>query len=336
MKYDYGFRIDVGQNVGSGHFFRCLSIAQELKKLNKEVIFLINDEIEFVRHLGDYEFPYLEFTSSDESNRISSCKEELKNIKNLIIDLPFENEAYSKNFHDICNTFVIDDLGNKEIFSHGVFNSSIVTEFHTYDIKSKFTKTFTGPKYFILRDEIKKERENVKLSRDSIKKILLTFGGFDSAGLSMKILPIFKELDFDVTIVIGHSNQNGEKIEELCNDNNCMKVNYSQKDFTKLLSSHDLVISSSGLVSYELAFLGLPSIFIASETWENSTASYLEKNGFGVNYGFWNNKPELLKKEIFKLDDFKERELMYKSGRNIIDGMGLDRVTRKIIELSEN
>ena len=88
-------------------------------------------------------------------------------------------------------------------------------------------------------------------------------------------------------------------------------VNYSQKDFTKLLSSHDLVISSSGLVSYELAFLGLPSIFIASETWENSTASYLEKNGFGVNYGFWNNKPELLKKEIFKLDDFKKRELMY-------------------------
>ena len=32
--------MDLGKGIGSGHFFRCLAVAQELQKNGKEVIFL--------------------------------------------------------------------------------------------------------------------------------------------------------------------------------------------------------------------------------------------------------------------------------------------------------
>ena len=41
INYDFGIRIDLGGKVGSGHFFRCLGIAEELKKLGFNVIFLV-------------------------------------------------------------------------------------------------------------------------------------------------------------------------------------------------------------------------------------------------------------------------------------------------------
>ena len=43
MQFDFGFRIDTGNKVGSGHFFRCLSIAEELIKNKFKVIFFCTE-----------------------------------------------------------------------------------------------------------------------------------------------------------------------------------------------------------------------------------------------------------------------------------------------------
>ena len=48
---DFGIRVEMDEKTGSGHFFRCLAIANELKKLDFNVIFLVNNEIEIKSHL---------------------------------------------------------------------------------------------------------------------------------------------------------------------------------------------------------------------------------------------------------------------------------------------
>ena len=65
---------------------------------------------------------------------------------------------------------------------------------------------------------------------------------------------------------------------------------------------------------------------------ENFTASSLAKKGFGLNYGFWDNDTQRMKNMILSLDDYKKRRNMLDSGRKIIDGKGLDRITANIMK----
>jgi UDP-2,4-diacetamido-2,4,6-trideoxy-beta-L-altropyranose hydrolase len=335
LKYDFGIRMDLGKGIGSGHFFRCLAIAQELQKNGKEVIFLTNKEDEIKNHLGKQKIPYLILKQKLETKKITQCKSELKNIKNLIVDLPFKNELYSKQFRNICTTFIIDDLGCKKCFSEVLFNGSIVPDFHSYETDIKYTKTFIGSKYMILRKEFLKERQNIKLSTKPIKKILMTFGGLDSNNLSKKLLQKFFDTDYKISLVLGPSYKHTKNIFEISKNYKNIKIYNFSKNLPKLLSSQDLVLSSGGITIYELACLGIPCIFFPTEVFENKTASSFTKNGFGLNYCFWDNVPDKILKKILFLDDYNKRKKMFQSGRKIVDGKGLFRITKNILKYSE-
>ena len=153
MQFDFGFRIDVGNKVGSGHFFRCLSIAEELIKNEFKVIFLVNNKQEIESYLDTINIPFYVLEHHDEINKVGECRNAVKNISKLIIDLPFNNTIYSKLIKNDCKTIVIDDLGNKKIYSDLLFNGSIVNEFQNYSIDRNITKYFSGSKYIILRSE---------------------------------------------------------------------------------------------------------------------------------------------------------------------------------------
>ena len=70
MHFDFGFRVDVGNDIGSGHFFRCLSIAEKLIEKNFKVIFLVNNLQETESHLNGKNFPYQILESNSEQRKI--------------------------------------------------------------------------------------------------------------------------------------------------------------------------------------------------------------------------------------------------------------------------
>ena len=61
MQFDFGFRIDTGNKIGSGHFFRCLSIAKELQQLSeliKKIVvqeYLRTSQLSRLRNYGNKE-----------------------------------------------------------------------------------------------------------------------------------------------------------------------------------------------------------------------------------------------------------------------------------------
>jgi UDP-2,4-diacetamido-2,4,6-trideoxy-beta-L-altropyranose hydrolase len=329
MNYDFGIRIDLGGKVGSGHFFRCLGIAKELKKLGFNVIFLINNETEIKSHL-DSKIPYHVLKSKREMDKIDECKEVCKKISNLIIDLPLKNELYSKKLGESNQTIIIDDLGNKEIFSKFLFNGSIVDEYQNYKIKKKNTKYFHGPRYMILRNEFGVARKKINRPKHKIKKILLTFGGTDEKNILKKIIPFFIEKNFQISLVLGPSYRYQKDIQKMIKKNKSIKIYSNVENITELFANQDLVISSSGVTSYELACLGIPCIFIPTVKHETKTAQYLEKNQFGLNYGFWDNDFSNFSNFISKISDHKIRVKMYYKGRKLVDGKGLYRLIKII------
>ena len=94
-----------------------------------------------------------------------------------------------------------------------------------------------------------------------------------------------------------------------------------------------MAITGGGMSSLELCCLGIPSIIICGESFENETASLLAKKGFGINLGYnkkiSKEKIAVVSKELMM--NYEQRKKMNKMGQKLIDGNGTKRVS-SIIE----
>jgi len=331
MKYDFGFRLDMGNKVGSGHFYRCLAIAQELKKNNKKVIFIVNNKSNLLSHPID-KIPFIVLQGKTENAKIIECKYLLETIKILIIDLPNQNEIYSKQLKNYT-TILFDDLGRKAVCSKYVFNGQIVKSFHKYLKSEKTTSFYLGPKYLVIRNGFSKQKSKVNLKKSDIKKILLTFGGGDYNNYSKKILKGLLEKNFDLTIILGPTYSNKNNFENYFAKYPNLTIKFNVKNPEKLFLNQDLVICSVGITVYELASLGIPSIMIPFNENQMQVANKLSKSGYGKNYGYWDGNFDKLTSIISILNNYDQRKKMYKNGRSIIDGKGVQRITKKLLKL---
>jgi spore coat polysaccharide biosynthesis predicted glycosyltransferase SpsG len=96
---------------------------------------------------------------------------------------------------------------------------------------------------------------------------------------------------------------------------------------------NDIVIASSGMTSYELACLGVPSLFIPSGEHQHKIAKEFMKKGFGINYGFWDDNYEHFSKVLAKFSSYYFRKEMNRNGKKIVDGKGVFRIIKGLINL---
>jgi spore coat polysaccharide biosynthesis predicted glycosyltransferase SpsG len=251
----------------------------------------------------------------------------------LIIDLPFHNGAYSKELESKDSIVLIDDLGKIDVYSQFLINGSIVKKFHDYSIKNKSTKTLFGPNFMLLRKDFLENRNKVRISDKPIKKILLVFGGSDDKNLTCKILPILLKRDYEVTIVLGPTNRKKNEVNELIKNHSNVKIETNVEMISDLFSKQDLVISASGITVYELATLGIPTIMVPIDDAQKETAKSMEIEGFGINYGSWDDNPTKFETMLLKMDDYDLRKHMHEVGRKIVDGSAVLRISDILLTL---
>jgi UDP-2,4-diacetamido-2,4,6-trideoxy-beta-L-altropyranose hydrolase len=332
MKIHFGIRVNMGGNIGSGHLFRCLALARELKKNKKRVVFLISNKKIFLEHVNN-EFPYIKLRGKTEGNYLKQCQQ-IENIEVLIVDLGSKNIIYSKKLKN-RKTVILDDIGNKEILSSVLINGSMVNSFHKYQVDSKRSKLFLGTKYMILRKDFLKFRNKYKITKKPIKNILLTFGGSDDLNLTLKLIPYFFNKKYSVTIVLGPTYKQKIKLLKAIKDHSNFKLKSSVNTMAKLFTEQDLVLTSSGVTIYELACLGVPCLIFPASKIQNITAKQMTKNGFGKNMGLRKKYNSNILNVIDTIK-FDLQKSMYLHGRKNIDGKGLERNTKIILDLLSN
>lgn len=330
-QFDFGFRVDFGDQVGFGHFFRCYSIAEQLIKKNLKLIFITNNQ-DISQFFTSKNVSYVILNETNSEKNLLEYLSIAKNSKNMIIDLPFDNHVYVESANSYCNTIAIDDLGNSQLFPNLLINGSLVNEFQNYSIDKNSTTYLKGPKFMILRSEFQNFREKTSIQKN-LKKILLTFGGNDDDNLSEKIAEYFLEKDFEITILLGGSYKNISHLKQKFSKYENFEIIVDERNVARLFSLHDLVISSSGITSYELACLGIPSIFIPADEYQEKTSIAMEKLGFGLNFGLWDDN--FTKFDLFfsEIRSYSVRKKMSVSGQKIIDGHGLNRILSYLFKL---
>ena len=95
-----------------------------------------------------------------------------------------------------------------------------------------------------------------------------------------------------------------------------------------IMHKTDLAISAGGITLLELCRMGIPTIVVCGETFENETATILQKQGFGINLGFGKQLSEqkILNSTNELISNYKLRVSMNKASKSIIDDLGSNRV----------
>ena len=204
-------RADGSNKIGLGHLTRQIDIANELKKLNYNVIFLSKNYPEGVFLLEENQFEIIKLTTENQTlnDLIEEINKTLSSNKKtfdvIIVDLfkDFDNQEYLNYLKSFCKKLFVLSDEPKPFFIDvdAVFAFSENQE--AIDYKNLQTKYYTGLRYFPLHNKFKdvpKKKVNKKVTN-----VLITFGGSDPNNFANRLINILKQLDLNVlvTLIIG-------------------------------------------------------------------------------------------------------------------------------------
>ena len=261
------FRVDADQDIGFGHIIRTISIADKIKELFPDclILFLISNHPVPITRLKGKGYSYIvNKKTTEEEFLLNAVSETDCNV--LFIDKLYN---YSSEFIDYIREFT------KVILLHNIcdgrFNCDtfILPASHVYKSiiedkrwKNGIVKFYEGSKYIVINEDILKVRKIRRRKKEKIKTVITT-GGSDPKGVMLKIQEWIKDFninDVEIISLTGQAFKHKDKLEKIKLEinSNIKIVPYD----TKFLADADLAISTFGVSTYELLYLGIPVISI--------------------------------------------------------------------------
>ena len=328
-------RVDGSQELGLGHIFRCMALADSLKGC--EICFLVreNPSVETILKQNDVTYLTRDLNIQQELGLLAA-EVKKKQIDAIITDLLVYPDGYLEmlkqtnailiTFHELEKSFSCSDMD---------INYNTFIGFDDYQNISSMNTCF-GPSYVIIRDGIRSLKP-AELSKEA-KTILITMGGSDPNGITLKVAEALEHLSGKVKIII-HSGPAFKFQTTLSSvfgkgvDSITVKKNVPE--LGTLMIDADVAVASGGNIMYELCYLGIPSVIISQNRHQYEFAEELEKKGAVKSVGLSKDVEKSTIRKIVKdvCNSYEWRMMMSENAKNIIDGKGIDRITAKIYQL---
>jgi spore coat polysaccharide biosynthesis predicted glycosyltransferase SpsG len=300
-----------GSAAGLGHLKRCLSIAQELKKLCHNIEFYVNhdEDDHLIRKNG--------FAIRNDSK---------KKCDMIIVDRYDVNNEMLAEYKKKCKLLArIDDasphLFNDQI-SDIIINGNAYANKKLYDGISRRTLNLIGGGRFIPMDTKMCLARSKYRVRKNIRTVIVTFGGTDTDHV-LRFCEKIASLDLDVEVLV----PNGISLQRKL-DRSKIKPLPFVDNMHQILQRADLVICSASSTCWQAAAVGVP--FIAYQTADNQMLifEYIKKSKIGIAL------PEatMLKKVIKQLN-YGKRKALYRSARRTVDCKGAQRIAMRLHKL---
>lgn len=293
-----------------------LNFVNFIRKKNENFIFILNNDKKSIDILKKNNFLYK--IVNLENNSANWELDLIKKYKILYwindrLDTKIEHTKKIKEQNIKLITF--DDLGTGSEYYHlnicGLF-------FKKNNLKGN--KVLKGVNYLILNNEI----DTFKRERTKIKHILVTLGGSDTYGVTVKVLKLLKECNIKATIHIGPSFSH---IKEL---NALLTPDYPIINFIPSLieefSKYDLAITGGGVTPFEANASGLPCLVIANELFEIQNGEFLEELGSSKFLGYYD---KIDKNSLLNLDKLNIRSMSL-NGLTNINTNAIDKIYKEI------
>lgn len=182
--------------------------------------------------------------------------------------------------------------------------------------------TFSGPKWFAYPENFFKKK--ILKKKNKYKKILICQGGSDANNNITSLIDIIKnkikDEEFELNVLVPEF----YKISSIQKKKYSVKYHANIKNMKFFLNQFDHIVTSCGLLAYEINFFGISCTYVTSESREIKLAKYFEKKKFG-NFFTMKQKKKLVdniyynikKKQIKKLKEEKIRYFKHNGLNNI-------------------
>jgi len=317
--FKFLFIVNGNNKIGLGHVYRSINLANSLLKKKHKVSFITQDGIAKKIISTKHECKFIQKINNVKTKQFLNFYEP----DLIIIDKLQENKTNLKILRKSCKILAIDYTGkNYELFDYGI---------NFLYPSSKIKNSFSGFEYAILNKEFSKNKKSKIKKR--VTSILILQGGADTYCFIPKIVLALNKLkeSFRITTVVGSSFQCWPQLKKaLSNNKKPLKILRNVNNMPEIMYNHDIAVTAAGNTLLELASIGIPSVIVCGERFENETAKIIEKNQFGINLGFGNDvSMKKIANTVQKLiSNYNLRVKMNNRGKTLVDGKGTERVVR--------
>ena len=294
--------VNAYDEIGTGHVYRCLSIASKL--VFHEALFFLNKNHQLgINIVDNHNYSYK--TYSDEVNLFELLREFNPHIVvNDILDTTAEYVTALKNDGYFVVNF--EDLGTGTDIADVVFDA-----LYEHDLGKN--NIFTGHKYYILKDEFYFQPQ--KIITNEINNILITFGGTDPNNLSQKVLDAILTTNYEgrINVILGLGYTGVEEFVSKYESNSAVQIYQNVSNISEFMFKADLIFTSAGRTMYEICSIGVPTICLCQNDREVTHVFGNQNNGF-INMGLGENvgRQEIIVQFISLMNNFDTRVEMNK------------------------
>lgn len=335
------FRADGGFEIGLGHVKRTLNVISDLSLPSEFDVWLVGA---FDREIRDSvieqaDLHNIRFIGLSRDSNLGEIEAVFRQVRPALVvnDLRTTNRGYMR----LCRTYAkyvvnIEDTGPGRGFSDVLFDANLDAGENLElgnDAGSEINpRIFLGPDYAILAKEILEIRKLVSLN-EKVKKIFVSFGGSDPAGLTVTTMDILNQTEYcgETILILGPLFRSSKTLKDVL-DNTRMKVKiYSSPDrILDKMASSDLAFTHGGITLCELVSLGIPVLTMEMNSHQAKMIVRFERNGCCCHLGSPNRgvKENLVARVREVIDNFSFRVRLSENGKNYIDGKGIFRLER--------
>jgi len=350
-------RTDATSKIGTGHFMRCLTLANELKQRGARIRFVSRDLPVYLRDMLATKGIELALLSSEatENQRgdlahshwlgVSQQQDADDTIQALSDQswdwLVIDHYALDARWESALRAtakriMVIDDIADRKHDCDLLLDQNYYSDMRTRYIGkvSVHCQLLLGPRYALLRDEFQKLRKKVKPRAGSVKRILVFFGGVDAdnyTGLAIEALAGVAIGEIQVDVVIGALHPNLSQIELACTEHRYL-CHVQTTNMAELMAAADLAIGAGGAASWERCCMGLPALLVALAENQIEIAKALDSIGACVYIGTEEtvNSSTIQCAMTNLMENHDQLKSISEHALSLVDGMGVERVCQEM------
>lgn len=327
-------RVDVNNIIGTGHLFRCISIAEALRELGEDVTFVMadNNGVSFLE--GRFQYIILDTDWRDMNSELAILRDILvqENAKKLIIDSYQVTENYLSEIRKYVKTIYIDDVN---AFYYDVDELICYANYYRnnkYEERYFKTKLLLGCNYVPLRKEFRNVPD--KVIKTDVEELLIMSGGTDSYNFIGNILENIDNYQYKrVNAICGRYNTNYDVLYKKYKGTN-VNIVRSTDNIIEYMLSADVAISASGVTLYELCACGTPTLSYVMADNQIDNAVQFDKDGI-ISYMGDIRKGNVINNIITNLNsyDMKKRQIQSLSMKQYVDKNGALNIAEEVIRL---
>jgi UDP-2,4-diacetamido-2,4,6-trideoxy-beta-L-altropyranose hydrolase len=325
------FRCDASPSIGAGHVSRCLAFAEALSEVGWDIRFVVTAEtVKTVPALTVSGFDIRALAKSE--CELRALRSDTSGQVALVV---VDHYQRGRQFETKCRGFAsrilaFDDASGRDhncdvLLDAGASDASIYAG-HV----PTHASVLAGPAHALTRRSFRLRRGEALARRDGrpVKSILVCCGATDPMNCTEAVLEALPDIASDITITIALSSRapHLEAVRRRLQVN--MRLQLDADNLAELMTEAELAIGAPGVMAFERAVLGLPSILVTFADNQRGVARIMTNAGAVLDAGGLDSKFVACLKGLLKraVEDSEARRHMAQAASALIDGRGAMRV----------